>query len=89
MMLIHQVWKRIVILNVHVVVLVNLSQIYVAKKCKHLFLQNKPFVLLHPTCVFSYKPELLHPKHDLEQGKHDLADLKGLLSNKHELLTFV
>ncbi|KAL4227796.1 negative regulation of nuclear-transcribed mRNA catabolic process [Mactra antiquata] len=51
--------------------------------------KNKPFVLLHPTSVFSYKPELLHPKHDLEQGKHDPTDLKGHLSNKHELLTFV
>ncbi|XP_045216497.2 probable ATP-dependent RNA helicase DHX34 [Mercenaria mercenaria] len=51
--------------------------------------KSKPFVLLHPTGVFSYKPELLHPKQDSEPGKHNPADLKGLLSNKHELLTFV
>ncbi|XP_052792364.1 probable ATP-dependent RNA helicase DHX34 [Mya arenaria] len=50
--------------------------------------KSKPFLLLHPTSVFSYKPELLHPKHDLD-AKHDPADLKGVLSNKHELLTYV
>lgn len=51
--------------------------------------KNKPFVLLHPTGVFSFKPELLHPKPDKADGKHDPVDLKGFMSNKHELLTFV
>ncbi|WAQ98877.1 DHX34-like protein [Mya arenaria] len=41
--------------------------------------KSKPFLLLHPTSVFSYKPELLHPKHDLD-AKHDPADLKGVLT---------
>jgi hypothetical protein len=74
----------------------NYNQMYINNYNIHtcisfivLVFQSKPFVLLHPTSVFSYKPELLHPKHDTESGKHNPADLKGLLSNKHELLTFV
>ncbi|KAH3837771.1 probable ATP-dependent RNA helicase DHX34 [Dreissena polymorpha] len=51
--------------------------------------KNKPFLLLHPTSVFSYKPELLQLKKDPGSDKHDPVDLKGYLSNKHELLTYV
>lgn len=51
--------------------------------------KDKPFILLHPTGVFASKPELLHPKDEMEKGKHDSRDLKGQLSSKHELLTFV
>lgn len=48
--------------------------------------KSKPFLLLHPTSVFSAQPELLQLK---EEDKQVAPDLKGRLSNKHELLAYV
>ena len=55
------------------------------------FFQSKPFLLLHPTSVFFYKSDLLHLKDEKEPGKQDnpFQEVKGKLSNKHELLTYV
>ncbi|XP_059177423.1 probable ATP-dependent RNA helicase DHX34 isoform X2 [Physella acuta] len=50
--------------------------------------KNKPFILLHPTCVFASHPDLLTPK--LADGKRPApSELKGLLSSKHEFLSYV
>ncbi|KAL5004824.1 hypothetical protein ScPMuIL_018280 [Solemya velum] len=48
--------------------------------------KSKPFLLLHPTSVFSGQPELLQLK---EENTQVASDLKGRLSNKHELLAYV
>nr|KAG5694320.1 hypothetical protein BaRGS_035188 [Batillaria attramentaria] len=52
--------------------------------------KNKPFILLHPTSVFAYQPELLKPTagpEDVPQNS-GVSELKGRLSSRHELLAF-
>ncbi|XP_035824394.1 probable ATP-dependent RNA helicase DHX34 isoform X2 [Aplysia californica] len=50
--------------------------------------KSKPFILLHPTSIFTGQPELLIPKDS--SGKVPApSDLKNLLSSKHELLSYV
>ena len=49
--------------------------------------QNKGFVVLHPTSIFAYKPELLAlPDTSDTTRQHDL---KGFMSSKHQLLAYV
>ncbi|CAG2240965.1 DHX34 [Mytilus edulis] len=50
--------------------------------------KNKPFLLLHPTSVFASQPELLQPPEPEKQNVGP-SDLRGKLSNKHQLLTYV
>ncbi|XP_078313868.1 putative ATP-dependent RNA helicase DHX34 isoform X2 [Crassostrea virginica] len=50
--------------------------------------KSKPFLLLHPTSVFAYSPELLQSA----EMKHDPTcppDLQGKLSHNHQLLAYM
>lgn len=49
--------------------------------------KNKAFILLHPTSVFSCQPEFLQTNEKKEYSGP--SELKGKLSNKHQLLAFV
>lgn len=52
------------------------------------YFQTKPFLLLHPTCVFALRPELLRST-DMKEDETCPSDLRGKLSNNHQLLAYV
>lgn len=50
----------------------------------------KGFVLLHPTSIFSFNPEVLELKdHEVKEVPGKTSKNHGRLSNKHQLLTFL
>ncbi|XP_034326251.2 probable ATP-dependent RNA helicase DHX34 [Magallana gigas] len=50
--------------------------------------KTKPFLLLHPTCVFALRPELLRST-EMKEDETCPSDLRGKLSNNHQLLAYV
>ncbi|GFS00064.1 pre-mRNA-splicing factor ATP-dependent RNA helicase DHX15, partial [Elysia marginata] len=50
--------------------------------------KSKPFMLLHPTSTFAANPDVLMPK-DAGGKRPAPSDLRGLMSSKHELLSYV
>uniref|UniRef100_A0A8D2CVM4 Probable ATP-dependent RNA helicase DHX34 n=1 Tax=Sciurus vulgaris TaxID=55149 RepID=A0A8D2CVM4_SCIVU len=51
--------------------------------------QAKQGTVLHPTCVFTNSPEVLHAQEQEAAGPERSQDDKDKMSSKHQLLTFV
>lgn len=50
--------------------------------------KTKPFLLLHPTCVFAVRPDLLRSA-EMKDDETCPSDLRGKLSTNHQLLAYV
>ncbi|XP_013379582.1 probable ATP-dependent RNA helicase DHX34, partial [Lingula anatina] len=50
--------------------------------------KSKPFVVIHPTSVFSYKPEVLQLQ-EIDMERTEVGNQKYVMSSKHELVAFV
>ncbi|XP_070213312.1 probable ATP-dependent RNA helicase DHX34 isoform X2 [Littorina saxatilis] len=50
--------------------------------------KNKPFILLHPTSIFAYQPDLLKPSAEVPEKHSGPTELRGRLSTRHELLAY-
>ncbi|ELR52652.1 Putative ATP-dependent RNA helicase DHX34 [Bos mutus] len=51
--------------------------------------QTKQGVVLHPTCVFTNSPEVLHAQEQAARGSDGSRDDRDKMSSKHQLVTFV
>ncbi|XP_004381668.1 probable ATP-dependent RNA helicase DHX34 [Trichechus manatus latirostris] len=51
--------------------------------------QTKQGTVLHPTCIFSSSPEVLHTQEPESRTGNGSQDDKDKMSSKHQLLTFV
>ncbi|KAB0383074.1 hypothetical protein FD755_004991 [Muntiacus reevesi] len=51
--------------------------------------QTKQGVVLHPTCVFTNSPEVLHPQEQAARGGDGSRDDRDKMSSKHQLVAFV